>query len=39
MTRLIHVDPVSAEIAGITDWSEHGIKEKAPKNNKNSKSK
>ena len=39
MTRLIHVDPVSAEIAGINDWSKYGINEKAPKNNKNSKSK
>ena len=39
MTRLNQVDPASAEIAGITDWSEYGINEKAPKNNKNSKSK
>ena len=39
MTRLIHLGPVSVEIAGITDWSEKGIDGEAPKNNKNSKSK
>ena len=27
MTRLIHLDPASAEIAGITDWGEYGIDE------------
>ena len=30
MTRLIQLDPASAEIAGITDWSEYDIYEKAP---------
>ena len=30
MTRLIHLDPASAKIAGITDWSEYGIDEEAP---------
>ena len=30
LTRLIHLDPASAKIAGITDWSEYGIDEEAP---------
>ena len=30
MTRIIHLDPASAEIAGITDRSECGIDEGAP---------
>ena len=25
MTRLIHLDPASAETAGVTDWGEYGI--------------
>ena len=31
MTRLVHLDPASAEIARITDWSEYGIDEEATK--------
>ena len=27
MTRCIHLDIASAEIAGITDWSDYGIDE------------
>lgn len=30
MTRLIHLDPASAKLARITDWSEYGIDEGAP---------
>ena len=30
MTRLIHLDLASTEIAGIIDWSEYGIDEGAP---------
>ena len=39
MTRLIYLDPVSAEIVGITDWSQSGIDGEAPTNSKNSQSK
>lgn len=30
MARLIHLDPGSSEIAGITDWSKYGIDEETP---------
>ena len=39
MTRLIHLYPASAEIAGISDWSDLGIDGEVSKNSNNSKSK
>ena len=39
MIRHVHLDPASTEIAGITDWSDYDIDDKATKNSKNSKSK
>ena len=39
MPRLIHLYPASAEIAGISDWSDLGIDGEVSKNSNNSKSK